>query len=431
MKLIILLFGLLLPFTITAQQVAMGYGVILDPQKIAGTVKSALPNSPSDKAGLKMGDILLSLNGKPTTSMDNNGILAAIKKENPISIILQRGTERKTIKMQKAPFYTFDRTCITGNCVNGRGTAVMLLKGNAKYVGEYTNGVMTQGSIYLSSGALEAFGKFDSEGRLISGSFITTKRWQNGYLNCNDIRYDSSGKFILNGAVTVHEISILNGRILMEGTYVNGKKEGMVKEWDYENGVQHQIRYTNDLPQSGTIYSLTNNAFVAKDVSYLPHLGYDDAIGYISRGTFDFGNGSQLIDTSPGGYNISTLKELFGPTSPGSKTTTLNPANVVKPTQVQTTANNNAARNTALANCNLTMQTLTYYEETYITYAHSIDNSNYDEMVKNMGELRMKIINLCNKALHEYRDVAPANALEQFRRSLKAAEDMHIPSRRH
>jgi serine protease Do len=65
-------------------------------------------DSPAAQAGLRAGDQILQLNGKaPRSFIDFTRQLAGIKDQREISLLIQRGSERRTVSLRMVPEKSF------------------------------------------------------------------------------------------------------------------------------------------------------------------------------------------------------------------------------------------------------------------------------------------------------------------------------------
>jgi len=66
------------------------------------------PKSPAEKAGLKAGDLIVRINDKaPKNFIDFNSELISSGEDRPISLVVQRGTERTNLSLQLVPEKAF------------------------------------------------------------------------------------------------------------------------------------------------------------------------------------------------------------------------------------------------------------------------------------------------------------------------------------
>lgn len=69
------------------------------------TVQGALvggvnPGSPAEKAGLKVGDVIVAVAGRPIASVDELSAAFSASKESNITLTLARGTNRREVTVQ-------------------------------------------------------------------------------------------------------------------------------------------------------------------------------------------------------------------------------------------------------------------------------------------------------------------------------------------
>ncbi len=452
---------------------AMGYGFTMDSKGAADRViRLVLDGSPAKKAGLKEGDVIVSVCGVPTTGLTNEAIIGLLKDGNEIVLAVERAGVNISVTMSKAPQYTYDRKCLYGNCIDGKGRAVfwgsklqyeavfgdggivgpckifdsvgiLLYEGmvearkpngvgkkygatiDKKVVllsdGSYVNNIIAKGTTYTDNGEIESSGTYDVYGRLTSGFFSGGYRYGYVFYFCADIRYDEEGQLLLNGQVVARERKVNNaGRIESEGGYVNGKRSGLVKEWDYYEGVRHHITYVNGVATSGTIYRISDDAVVGRNVHYKSDVGDAMTINYITGGTFLFGKQPKEIDLKDGEViHISNIKQMcenkgtvaIAPLEVPDKITKTEPsANTTKSAKDYT----NFKANVAMYNFHKAIKTIEYEVQALVKLRMSINASNYDEISSRFHRNKEAVIAHINNAKSTYNGQVPATFITQL-----------------
>ena len=140
------------------------------------------------------------------------------------------------IEHKYAPKLIIEGEYLNGE-LNGKGKEYIL--NNYLFEGEILSGFKYgKGKVYL-------FGELFFEGEFLYGNIRRGKEYNNGRLEYegeflfnrkwSGKGYDENGKVIyelINGSGTVKEYSIKNRKIKFEGEYLNGKKNGICKEYD-------------------------------------------------------------------------------------------------------------------------------------------------------------------------------------------------------
>ena len=83
------------------KQAGVYMGVLLDFESKAGKITLIAPNSPAEKAGLKVDDVLTELDGKKVSSQaEVNTILLNKKANDEVSVLILRGEARMTLRLK-------------------------------------------------------------------------------------------------------------------------------------------------------------------------------------------------------------------------------------------------------------------------------------------------------------------------------------------
>jgi S1-C subfamily serine protease len=103
-----------MPDRVAAERVAAEYGFLVrDPDgqpelggarpTVAPSVAAVLPKSRAERAGLKVGDVLTEVNGRPVVTLDavREALLAA-GPDGPLPLVLRRDQERIVVTLEPA-----------------------------------------------------------------------------------------------------------------------------------------------------------------------------------------------------------------------------------------------------------------------------------------------------------------------------------------
>lgn len=278
-------------------------------------IDKCFENSPAAKAGLKAGDIILKINGSNIVGLDISYVSEKFKNSDAFVLDIKRGKQFLTINLKKDFTYTYNRKCLSGNCINGFGKA-LLNETNIICEGTFENGVINgtgkmyssdgtlgysgnisnnlpdgKGTTYFSSGKKESDGIFEKgylingtmydrkgnvymsgtfkNNKLISGTYCMKYEGNVAYLSCNDIRKIDSDNPVFNGTVTIRQ-NTPDGMLLSKGNYNNGNREGIFEEYDYANDMKMLIQYYNgSVSLSGRnhkAYSLDDGRLLADEI---------------------------------------------------------------------------------------------------------------------------------------------------------------------
>ena len=176
-----------------------------------------LEKSPAQFAGMQVGDILIDFNDSPILGKDKIEVLELIKglPDNNVKIDFQRNGIKKKITFNKADESSFTNICLSGNCVNGKGSFQDTV-GN-KYVGDFKNGNRSgNGKMNYVSG------------NIYNGSWVDNKMSDKGKFTLkNGAEYN--GEFKNDTYEGNGEFKWANGDIY-NGDWVSGKKSGYGKQ---------------------------------------------------------------------------------------------------------------------------------------------------------------------------------------------------------
>lgn len=339
------------------------------------------------------------------------------------------------------------RTCISGNCENGSGRIKIPEYSNRELQGYFINGNPEgETKIYLSDGSLfytgpvknflpEGKGKIFSgkylwregvfkNGSLISGTTyddkamaIASGEFEPGdflklkkgfrtlsfrsnicYLFCDDIRDG-----VLNGLVQIRERtpSPKEGRLLSEATYLNGKIEGIAKEWDYENGVYHSILYKNGAPyydasHPSVIYRISDHATIGIGVKYTGEATMGgDMLNNISYGVFTFADQPEILEY-PGGASLSKYKQLY---NAPQQVVVARPSS----TEPRSSMKSDPKYASYIEEFRKVLETNTAKEEKMMSIYRSTSKKNYWKSQEDFNDLLDEILKSYREALEKYR----------------------------
>ena len=121
MKTFVVLFLLITNFPVCFGQRSMGFSFTNKGKEII--VTRVILKSPADKAGIKDGDIILTLDDKPVSGPDINEVGTMFKnaEDECIIKIIRNGSLTKTLTLVKENSSNFLNICVSGNCKNGYG----------------------------------------------------------------------------------------------------------------------------------------------------------------------------------------------------------------------------------------------------------------------------------------------------------------------
>jgi antitoxin component YwqK of YwqJK toxin-antitoxin module len=475
----------------------MGYGVVMDVKDPGRVIRTILEGSPAAKAGIKAKDVILSINGTSTTGMDNQAIVTLLKKQEQANLEIERGGTKLTISISKAPLYTFDRKCLSGDCVNGAGRAIFLPDNGVEYettfsngdiVGEckiyrkgvllyeggvknrqrhgagkaymetddhrvvllkegtFTTNVLTKGTTYNEDGSVNSYGNYDKEGRLTEGFFQYSYRDSNNWYVCADIRYDANERHVLNGPAKIYQRD-KSGKLqlIVEGTYRNGKRDGLVKEWDYTEGARHEITYNHGIASGGTIYRISDNTVIGRDVKY--RSGFPERMGIdcIYSGKFNFGNGEKTIALKEGEFSwltgirkmsTETKQPETNPQANTNTTTTTTPTTTTTTnTNTNTTTTSQPSkerleqfkRERAEYNFTRTVRAVSAKMEQATDYIKSATPQNFDHSREMFLYYKKSMISEINKTLYDWEDEFPAYYTSKLKEIRNTIQNTYFP----
>jgi hypothetical protein len=207
-------------------------------------VTEVLANSPAYAAGLKTGDLISTIN-KTTTKDKSLTEVAKIfaKADGKIEVGFNRNGKNQTVMMQKDWRYKFDKTCLSGDCVNGKGVAMSKVTSGLLMEGKFSEGQLEDGDWYLNAKSAQDKGLLVRRGKVLFDRFFSGSSydgskpdggWWYQVVNHDLIQNSSITEKTLNGYVMCY--SNKTGKYLWKGEFVNGKKTGDFAEYLYDKG---------------------------------------------------------------------------------------------------------------------------------------------------------------------------------------------------
>lgn len=362
-KTLLLTILLILSLSQYAQQKGFGfaYKYVNDSLKVI----SVLENSPAAKAGIKNNDLIEKLNGVSVKGNTITGIADILNKSDKVTLLIKRGIQALTISASKALTTTYDRKCISGDCINGQGKALLYnmnrivegkfenglptgkvkvyklnnilyyegvlvdynAEGEGKYyydngeewlVGQFKNGEIADGFVYYKDGKIYSKGKYVN-GKLISGYFKTTYRGKPVFLFCNKIENFDTDNVKFYGDV-IRRADVPGGVIVSKGNYDGVWKHGWFEEYEYENDAKFLIHYNQGAiwPGDAKLYRITDGKQIAERVMFprnATNFGQQ-----IEGGSFKFADKTLYVGAIDKYHTIAELKKEYyekygGPTA--------------------------------------------------------------------------------------------------------------------
>ncbi len=204
-------------------------------------ITKVFANGPAQKAGLRDNDEILqvdnvSLQGKNGKEV---GEIFASKENGALFKISRKGNAMK-FTVTKAFQYTYDKTCVAGNCINGYGTALSNIMPGVLYKGKFESGELVEGKWCLNAknandtGYWAQKGKI-TEGRYFTGVFYDSKMPDGGYIyevTNYDLNKGPLSKKLFDGEVRCYTNNHTE-RYLWVGEFTDGSPNGFFTEYLY------------------------------------------------------------------------------------------------------------------------------------------------------------------------------------------------------
>ena len=207
-------------------------------------VTNVLENSPASAAGLKNGDLINTINKTQTKDKSLTEVAKMLAKaDGKIEVVFFRNGKSQTVTMQKDWRYKYDKTCLSGDCVNGKGVAMSKVTSGLLMEGKFIEGQLVDGDWYLNAKSAQEKGLLVRRGKILfdrffSGSSYDGSKPDDGWWY-QVVYHDVVQNFnitekTLNGYVKCY--SNKTAKYLWEGEFVNGKKSGDFAEYLYDKG---------------------------------------------------------------------------------------------------------------------------------------------------------------------------------------------------
>lgn len=208
------------------------------------TITKILTKSPALLASLKAGDLITAINNetvsqKTTVQVAN---LIAISPDKVVITYLRNGNQQKAV-LQKDFAYKYDKTCLSGNCINGTGIAMSNTLSGVLMEGKFSDGQLVEGSWYYNAKSQKEKGLLFRKGKIMMGRFFSGNSyepnkpdggWWYQVTNHDVVKNSDIIEKTLNGYVFCYSNKTF--KYLWEGEFENGKKSGDFAEYLYDKG---------------------------------------------------------------------------------------------------------------------------------------------------------------------------------------------------
>lgn len=211
-------------------------------EKDSVTVMSIFPNSPAQRGGLMLNDLIQKINNTNVIGLKANEIFRLIQNsaEN-IILLIKRNNITKTIQIKKDYTYTYDKTCLSGDCVNGTGVALSNVSKGILYEGKFENGILVDGNWHANAVDLNNKGYIFRSGKLKYNRYFTGNSYDNtkpdgGHwyqVEMFDVYSYPINEKTLNGYVKCYTNNN-SSRYIWKGTFTNGVPDGKFEEFLYD-----------------------------------------------------------------------------------------------------------------------------------------------------------------------------------------------------
>lgn len=235
-----------------------------------------ISESPAEKGGLKTGDLLQQVNGISLLNLPFADVTKhLISASDPSTFTLLRAGKPKQLIVAKAPPYTFNRICLSGNCVNGKGVAIGKLSTNI-LEGTFEDGELVNGSWYLNGKDLTYKGQLIRKGELsgdrFSGFFIdpNTKNGERWYeVRLHDYtKYQFSGGNNFNGVVKCYADPD-GKKMLWKGTFENKVLVDFFTQYFHDKDLEWSYQIlSNGNKFRHSLYQISTGKKLGDDLNY-------------------------------------------------------------------------------------------------------------------------------------------------------------------
>lgn len=240
-------------------------------------VEKVISESPAEKGGLMANDLLQQMNGISLLNLsfaELSKIFANATDQSSFNL-LRKGKPLK-VTLTKAYAYTFNRTCLTGNCVNGKGVAIGKLNNNI-LDGVFQNGELVDGSWYLNGvdlnqkGMLVRRGQLTAAGERFTGVFIDPRikegiKWYE--VSGHDItKYKFDGGNNFNGVVKCYADPDKKN-LLWRGTFQEGQLVDNFYQYDYTNDLEWSYLLNRGMKRSHSLRQLSTGKMLGEELVY-------------------------------------------------------------------------------------------------------------------------------------------------------------------
>ena len=235
-------------------------------------VESTFPNSPASKAGLLKNDLIEKINNNNVIGLKKEEILKLFRNSNDnITMLIKRKNTSKTVLIKKDFTYTYDKTCLSGNCVNGIGTALSNGLNGILYEGKFENGILVDGKWYANAKDLNNKGNLFRQGKIKYNRYFTGNSYDEtkpdgGHwyqVQMFDVFSYPINEKTLNGFVKCYANNNIN-RYIWTGTFTNGVPDGKFEEFLYDKQLLWSYVKDGDKIRRGKLAKLDANGKVGE-----------------------------------------------------------------------------------------------------------------------------------------------------------------------